>query len=349
MCEGKAKVLLGSILTFAALLFFAQMASSQGMTSVKVGILGLLDEVPLFIGMEKGYHKEIGIEIKLHKFAGGAEAMAPLAVGQLDMTVGSGIVPGLFNGIARGMSMIGVASTAQLIPGHDADILLVRPDLKNQIKTFADLKGRKVAINTPGSALVYSLGKGLETAGLTLKDVNVSYIPFPNMGVALKNKAIDVAFQVEPLVALHTASGLGVKWKGVSDFLKDPYQDIAGIFYNLDWSKKNPTVARNFMIAWLRGAREYFAADHKGPNRAKVIKIATKYTRIKKASLYDKMEWMNITPNGFFNRESVKDQLEWFHRNGLVPIKPPLHKIIDDSYVKYALEKLGRVKEIHNH
>ena len=70
--------------------------------------------------------------------------------------------------------------------GHN---LMLRPDLKDTIKSLKDLKGKAIASNGPGSISTYEIGKMLERAGLTLADVELKILPFTQMGLALKNGA----------------------------------------------------------------------------------------------------------------------------------------------------------------
>mgnify|MGYP005844321201 CR=1 FL=1 len=171
------------------------------------------------------------------------------------------------------------------------------------------------------------------------------YIPFPDMGTALKNKAIDATFPVEPFVTFISEKGFGLKWIRQSDIVKNPYQDIAGIAFNTDWAEKNRELAIKFMMAWLKGAREYLDASRHKPNRKEVVMIMTKYTSMKDPALYDKMEWAYVNPNGFVNRESLADQIRWYHDNGFLEAGISVEKFIDHSYLERALERLGRYPE----
>lgn len=172
--------------------------SVKAQSTMNVGTIGLLSDAPVYIALEKGYFKEVGIDAKLQFFAGGAEMMAPLAAGHLQGTSNTGYALSFFNGIIRGMPIKLVASTAVMRGGFGT--LMISPDLNEKMRTVADLKGKKFAVNTAGSPIFYALGKTLESAGLKIKDVEVVYVPFPDMGPALKNKAIDAAFLYEPLL-----------------------------------------------------------------------------------------------------------------------------------------------------
>ena len=144
-------------------------------------------------------------------------------------------------------------------------------------------------------------------------------------------------------MALYTAKGYGIKWKVTTDFLES--WEVAGVIYNSNWAAKNPDLARNFMMAWLRGARDYYKAAYFGPNRKEVVDIAVKYTRVKDPALYDKMNWFYITPNGYVDKRSIQDQISWYYKHGYITAGPPLTKVVDDSYVRHALERIGTVEE----
>ncbi|MEE8448601.1 MAG: ABC transporter substrate-binding protein [Thermodesulfobacteriota bacterium] len=93
---------------------------------------GLLVDAPFYIGKEKGYFKQQGIEVKLTTFRASAKAMAPLSTGELDVASG-GINVGLFNSVAGNWPIVVVASRPYLIPGNDGDGIMVRADLIDKI------------------------------------------------------------------------------------------------------------------------------------------------------------------------------------------------------------------------
>ena len=307
---------------------------------VKVGHLGITADAPIYIAIEKGYFKERNIEIKLEPFVSAAPAMAPLATGEIQV-VGGGVGPALFNAYARAFPVRVVGHRSRDVEGNALDTLMVRSDLKGQIQRAADLKGRKIAINAPGSPLTYLVGKLLEGEGLSLKDVELVYMSWPDMGPALANKAIDVGAIVEPFSTQYEERGLASIWKRASDVIKNPGWEIAVLFYNEDWAKKNPRVANEFMVAYLKASRDMLEAWNRGRNRAEIVDIMIKHTRVKDRALYDRMHWGYVDPNGVILKDSVRDQQEFFAKLGSIPKKVEIDAMIDVSYVNYALEKLG--------
>jgi NitT/TauT family transport system substrate-binding protein len=328
-------------LTFLVLAL-AALAGAAAATEVKIGDLGIVADAPFYLAVEKGYFKERGIEVKLEKFTSAAQAMAPLSTGELHV-VGGGVGAGLFNAFARNWPVRIVAARSRDVPGFSSDTLVVRSDLKGQVRTLADLKGKKIAVNAPAAALAYMLGKMLETEGLTIKDVEVVYMPWPNMGPAFAQKAIDAGTMVEPFVTQYVDRGYSVPFRRASEVLKSPPFEVSVVLFNKDWAEQNPKVAGDFAVAYLKAARLFHEAMHGGAARAEVIDVLTRHTRVKDKPLYDRMQWGYIDPNGTVERESLKDQQEWHARQGTVVKKVNVDEIVDERYIKYALERLGVV------
>ena len=112
----------------------------------------------------------------------------------------------------------------------------------------------------------------LEREGLTLTDVDLKIFPFTQMGIALKNKAIDAAL-ADPAVHL-AARGAGAsrsRSPSVDELVQPQPMTIAVIMANTDWVKANPDLVQRYMTAWLRGAREYCQAYHGASNRQEII------------------------------------------------------------------------------
>ncbi len=319
-------------------MFCLGLLSARAAEPVKLTV-GVVPSVPAgatWIAVEKGYFREAGIEVELEKIDSASNAMALLASDRMQVVEG-GLAAGYWNGLAQGLPVIMALERGSSPLYHD---LLVRPDLKDQIKTVADLKGRTVALVAPGSSVIYEIGKTLETAGLSLRDIEIKYIPFPQMGVALANKAVDVALEVPPFGAVIASQKLGVRWIDTDDYIRP--QPISFIAYmaNTDWTAKNPDLARKFFIALVRGGRDYCQAYHHGPNRQEVEDIMWKYRAVNARELLHTMPWQARDPNGRFNVASVLDVQDWFFKEKLITQKFPADRLIDTSYADYAQKVL---------
>jgi NitT/TauT family transport system substrate-binding protein len=328
---------------YALWLALALPGAALAQDSVRIGHLGITPDGPFYIALEKGYFKEAGIEVKFEPFVSAVDAMAPLSAGQIEVA-GGAIGPSLYNGFARGLPLRIVAHRTRDVPGNSADLIMLRSDLKARVKSPADLKGMTIAINAPGAPHHYMVDKLLQQARLSLKDVKLVYMPWPDMGTAFTNKVIDGGGVVEPFPAFFEQKGVAYTAWRASDAVKDPWFEVAVIFYNDDWAKKNPRVANEFMVAYVKASRDLMEAWNGGRNRGEIIDILIKHTRVKERALYDRMHWSHVDLNGAILRQSLIDQQEYWAQQGQVPKKVDVDKVIDERYVKYAVGKLGARK-----
>lgn len=218
-------------------------AAQTPLKVLRVGTIGIADDIGMFMAMERGYFAEKGLRIEPVSISSGGDVMAALATNQLEAVAG-GYNVGLFNAIARGLPIRATVPRALLIPGYDLVGILLRPDLAATIKSIADLKGRKFAINTLTSPNVYIMGKAMEGASLSNKDLDMVTIPFPDHGTAFATKAIEAAISVEPFMTLLAEKGTVAKWKVTTDFANIPHMDIGSYFINPEWAAKTRATFR---------------------------------------------------------------------------------------------------------
>jgi len=310
---------------------------------LKVAVVGTVADAGIYIADERGYFKEEGIEIET--LPGTSQDMySPMATGQIDVA-GIGPNSGFFNAIARDIPIKIVADKGSLKPGFPLLGFVVRTDLieSGAYKSLADLKGMNIAESNQGVGVNIDLDKVLEKAGLTRKDIKITLIPFPNQNPAYGNKQLDAGIQQEPLLTAGVAAGLYKKVIGLDEVY--PNHQVGCILYSPQFAK-NTEVANRFMVAYIRGVRDYNDAFDKAKNkdRADIINILAKRTTVKDVAIYDKMGMAGLNPDGYVNAESIAIDAKWFLDNGYIKQQPDLKTIIDNSYVDYAIQRLGKYK-----
>src|SRR5678815_3341183 len=75
---------------------FLAPTTTEAQTKVKVGVLKLTSSAPIFIGVEKGFFKEFGVEPELVYFQAAAPIATALAAGQLEVGA-TGLTAALYN------------------------------------------------------------------------------------------------------------------------------------------------------------------------------------------------------------------------------------------------------------
>lgn len=312
-------------------------ASAQPLPKVMVGDNPSLSGAPLYIALEKGYYREAGVDVQLEMSGTSSDMAVMLATNRLNV-IGGAISAGFFNSIAKELPVALMFSRAVSPFAHH---LMIRPDLKDALKTPADLKGRTIAIAARGAILIYELVKVLEAGGLTLNDVDIKYIPFGQQPTALQNKAVDAALMISPLQDSVAAKGIGLKWVNVDDYIKVQPVVISVWMMNTDWAKANEDAARKFVRATLRGVRDYCNAYHRGPNRGEVTRILAKYSNVKDAALIDRIGWGAADPQGRIAEASVMDVQQTFLKEKLTRDQVPFSRIAPAGWIAEVATSLG--------
>lgn len=92
--------------------------------------------------------------------------------------------------------------------GHrDGTALMVHKD--SGIRTFKDLKGKRIAVPNRFSNQSLIFFKGLKDNGMTRDDVQIMEMPPPDMPAALYSKSVDVISSGEPFMAQTEMDGYG--------------------------------------------------------------------------------------------------------------------------------------------
>src|SRR3989304_4278560 len=179
----------------------AQPTAAPRPVSVRFASPGALSDAGVYIAIEKGYFKELGVDVTVTPVQSAAAAIAPLAAGELEVA-GGGTSPALFNAIDRGVALTIVATKGGAVKGFDASQFIIRKDLIDggQVKEVKDLKGKKMALANIQSGAEAEASFFLKQGGLTIKDVELVVMGYPDMLPAFGNKAIDVSIQNEPLL-----------------------------------------------------------------------------------------------------------------------------------------------------
>ena len=325
-------------LLLLALLAGAPPAFAQQETSIRVGMARSTSNSAELMATNKGYFKQYGIKLEIEDIESSANVIALLAQGRLNMVAG-GISAGYFNAIEKNLPITIVSDRVSTPIRHN---LMIRPDLKDQIKSFKDLKGKVIASNGTGSVSTYEVGKMLEREGLTIADVEIKVIPFPQMAVAFTNKAIDAAIVIPPFVWSFEDQKIAMKFGEADDLIQPSPMTIAVIMVNTDWAKQSKDLLNNYFHAWLRGARDYCQAFHGNAQlRADVIDALVKSGTERRPVLLQKYPWPARSPNGQINIASMLDIQNWYLKSKMINAKFPAERLMDMSYVEHAIQRLG--------
>jgi len=343
--QAEARVRFGAVgLILALAASVARAAAAESLIPITMGVVPSVPAAITYLAIDKGYLAEAGIEAHIETIDSVSKVIPFLANNHMQVVEGGGLTVGYFNSLVQGLPIVLALDAGSSPLYHD---LMIRPELADKIKTVADLKGRTVAIVSPGSVGVYELGKVLETAGLSFKDIDLKYVPFTQMGAAFANGAIDAGIEVPPFGSLVLEKKLAVSLLDPDTLIRPTPMSIVSYQVNTDWAREHHDIARKLFVALAKAGREYCQAYHHGPNRAEVIDVLIKYKAVSDRDLTDRMPWQARDPDGRFNAASIIDVQNWFYNQHVIDKKAPEDRLVDESFADEARKALGPFKLIN--
>ncbi len=151
--------------------------------------------VNLVILKQQGVLEKLFPSTRIHwaEFPAGPQLLEALSVGSLEFGLTGDSPPVFAQAAGKDLLYVGVEP-----PKPDSSAILVLPD--SPLKTLADLKGRKVALQK-GSSAHYLLVRAVEKAGLQWSDIQPIYLPPADARAAFERKSVDAWAIWDPFYA----------------------------------------------------------------------------------------------------------------------------------------------------
>jgi NitT/TauT family transport system substrate-binding protein len=328
------------------LVFSLFINSSLIAETIKVGSSPVLSSAGIYLAKERNYFKEQGLEVEIIDFNNsGSQMTVLLSKGELDVGAGN-LSSGLFNAIAKGQNFKLVADKGHLEKGKDYIALIVRTDhiVSGRYKTLKDLKGFKIGLTSlDGVSQQIIAEKFLEKVGLKASNIEFIKLSYPEMNVALKTKSIDATIQIEPYLAKAIVDGFATKVANATEV--HPNQQSAALFYSPKFMEKNPIQAKKFMIAYLKGVRDYNSAFIEGIGKVKAIADLKKYIKIEDDRVWINMMPIGLSNDGHIDSISLMEDVKWYFSKKYLEKLPTVDQVVDLHYAKEAAIELLKEKK----
>lgn len=305
----------------------------EGATKLKVGYMPLSIYAPIYVAYDKGYYAEQGLDVELQSFTNGTDMTVLTSTNQLQIGL-TGVGPAFWNAIDQGLPLKIIA------PGHAEGSPVASPLMisrkaceEGTITSVADLEGKRVSVNAPGGTEFW-LDAAMQTAGLTIEDVDLQFLTFPDAVTALDAGALDAAIVGEPVATQAEQQGLAVRL--LPDF---PVQNIQPtmVFGNQGWLDENPDAAAGFVAAYLQASRDLM----ENPNDPVNLAIINKYTDVP-AELVASSVKPVYAEDGTIDMDSLNQLQGFFAGRDLLDYDEPIapESIVNTQYVDQALQIL---------
>ncbi len=311
------KTLLGLSLAFSLGLAAPAMAA----TSLTIGISGWTGFAPLTLAKAAGIFEKHGLDVTIKKVP---QASRPLAIASGDLQCAATTVE---TWIVWNDSGVTTKQILQLDESFGADGIVARGD----IKSVADLKGKKVAASAPGTSPFFMLAWVLNKNGLSTKDVTVVNLEPDAAAQAFLAGQNDAAVSYEPyLSAVRDKPDQGhilattldypmvLDTVGCTPAFLDAHPDAAKAFADsyfeaLDLIKADPAKSNEIMGADVKQSAAEFA------DSAKYLRWAGKD---------DNKKFFNAEFQGF-----SKTAADLLMQMGLIKTAPDVSTLVDTRFV----------------
>jgi NitT/TauT family transport system substrate-binding protein len=122
-----------------------------------------------------------------------------------------------------------------------------------------------------------------------------------------------------------------------------PNMTVGAVLYADGFVRTKPEAARRFMVAYLRGLRDFNDAFFRQPPRSRpeVLAALTRFTTVKDPAVYEGMTMPGLSPDGEINLASIADAQAWWHERGEVREPVDVAQLWDGAYIDYARGRLG--------
>lgn len=173
----------------------ASRAVAPELTRLRVTTLPIVDDAPLYLGIEKGFFAREGLDISTVPVDSGPEAVALLTSGGADIAFGNYVTDILAS--SQGVPLRVLADGYAAAPA--TFMLVVRAG--SPIDTPARLAGRRIAVNAVRNITALLTLASLKPYGIGPSRVTLVPMPFADMADALRRGTVDAAWMTEPTLS----------------------------------------------------------------------------------------------------------------------------------------------------
>ena len=309
--------------------------AAQAQTKITIGIPTSppnIVHMPVIVAKELGFYKKAGLEVDIVSLGDGVKVFRAILSGNIDMglTPGAPTIIGISNGAA-------VKALSANLPKFEAS-MIVRAD----IKTMADLKGKRIGIQEPGGFADLLSRSVLRAGKIDPKDVNFVSIASEDVPALVANQVDTAILHIEQEMLakskvpdLHPIARMWeLQPKTLYTYLTATDKTI----------KERPDIVQAVVTANIEATRAMYT------DRAKIIPILVKQTGYPQPILEQSFDYMVKEciwdANSGLSPERTNFTAELMTKVGNIKAgkTPKYEDIVDTTFAKKAIAQLGEWK-----
>jgi ABC-type nitrate/sulfonate/bicarbonate transport system substrate-binding protein len=325
--------------TSARAVLAAALAAATGIaiaqeTTLRVNVFPGSQNLPIFIGLERGVFARHGLKIELQNTPNSQEQRSGLADGKFEIAHGA---------VDNAVAMVEAAGRDVIIVmGGDASMneFMVRPEIGG----FADIRGKVVAVDAPNTAYALVAKKILKNNGLI---EGRDYTVRPVGGTAQRSAAMasnpELVAGIVNLPFSITVREKGLKSLGRSRDLVGPYQ-ATGAFVMRPWAQANGDVLERYIAAYIESSRLAMDPANRAAGAAALVTRFKLDPKVAEETIGQLMiPGFGLAPDARFDMDGFRTVLALRAEiEGQWGGKPPgPEKYVDLGYYERALKRQG--------
>lgn len=287
--------------------------SDANETTLRLGVMGSIDAIPLVIAKEKGYFEQQGINLDLQIFKAAKDRDAALQAKELDGVLADEVAMSIYQNSGINMQITGATNGVYtLVAGKDSGV-----------NSITDLKGKKMGISE--RTMMDYLADYIATEnGMEAKDIEKIAIPaMPARLEALRNNQIDAAILPAPFNDIAIADGS----KEITKIYNSDIM-ISSLGFLQEVIDSNPEAVQGFYKAYNE-AIEY--VNNTDISEYEDIVISTVgYSEDARGNIVLPEFKLNYLPS----EERVQSVFDWSFENKIIDKKLNAKDVINDIGVK---------------
>jgi NitT/TauT family transport system substrate-binding protein len=232
---------------------------------IKIGVIGLTCEAPIYVAVEKGFFKDEGLDVSLIKYSNWATYKDALGLGGFDIT--HHLIMMFLKPIEQGMDV-------KILAGVHRGCLRVQTSTTGGVQNLEDLRGKRIGVPGMGTPPFIFANRALALKGIDpAKDITWKVFPAGELKLALERGDVDAVADSEPIGTILLASG---KVKNIADQAVDePFASeyCCAVVANGKFVANNPKAAAAATRAILKAAKWVEA----NPRAAATLSVEKKY------------------------------------------------------------------------
>lgn len=287
-------------------------------TPLRIGVLPILDALPLYVAESEGYFAAAGVQVLLVPVASAAERDQLLQAGQLDGVINDLVALALYNretsrlvGVRYAMQATSTTPQFRILAAGSTDITIPQ-----------QLRGVQIGLSQ-GTVIEYVTERLLAAAGLDPTEIIGLAVPkIPERLALLGAGQLPAATLPEPLASLAVQQGARV----ILDDTRLPQLSCSVFAFRREIIAAQPEVVRGFLAAIERASAEINADK----TRWEGLLSAQNLIPPPLLGTYTLPDYPDAaTPT----REQFEDVVRWLRSKGLLATDVAYETVIDGSFL----------------